>query len=965
MALIGTISGSNGTSTTAVSGSVIFANRPNATFPSLPSGVTFYVSGTRTNDGSDQPSALFTGDTFFSGALGTDTYIQMKPVGLLPVPTNTTASYIYTSGSTNDLYFTQYQPGTGYTNTTRLRWLESELQTGLLAGGVLSTTSGSTTYNISSGSGVIVSQNASTGSEPYPTVRYVSWPALANQSLPSIGSTQITYVGLDSTGAPYLKSVPFVDGEYHNYIVLGRVLHTDKTGTNGAVTQPLVSYGANQYRGDFVRAFGPIKLSGHTFYVSGTTGLKKDAGESYVEGRNYTVDPNSPNYVLSTSDTTQNTSKIFYEYVDGAGNDVILNNGNLGYTAVDFANYNNAGTLTTVGAGLKFTIQRVFWFPSAINRAFYVYYGNAIYTSITEAQAAISTETFVEGKNTRDAAVFLGYLIVKGTGVNFTDPTTYKLLQAGSFRAVGSTGAGPSGTPGGSDTQVQFNDLGAFNGSAGLTYNKTTDALTGTIIGATAGFSGSLTKLTDGTSYLIAGSNVTVATGSNGAVTIAANDTFFTSAVTGSIYTTGSVAFKDGEAGVTSPSNKGTDVFFYVSGSTGVKDGATPGVALFGGSVVFSGSIYGGYNSFAGLTSQDFISQRFVFKSLGSTQIVPGADTNFFVSGSTGSKGTATRGSSVFGGDVVVSGVAYFPLGMSGSLTKLSDGTSYLVAGNNVTITSSSNGAVTIAGTVTQATGTFNDSFSRMVTTASVSFAGAQGASYFASASVGTDVFFFVSGTRGLKGTATGKTAVFGGDVAISGSLFGTNIPAGTSTQLNLVANKVTVSTGTLSGIGSSGGADVIFYVSGTNGGKGTSGTSVFTGDLLTSGTFYVPNMPSGVGTNAVKIDTATGKITYDTSDERLKGDIATIENGLSRISSIRGVTFTSTVPGDSQKSQVGMIAQEVLQTVPEIVNVNAEGYYSIDYARMVGVLVAAIKEQQVMIENLRSRIENLEQSGS
>lgn len=36
----------------------------------------------------------------------------------------------------------------------------------------------------------------------------------------------------------------------------------------------------------------------------------------------------------------------------------------------------------------------------------------------------------------------------------------------------------PKVTPGGSDTQVQFNDGGVFGGDAGLTYNKTTDKLT-------------------------------------------------------------------------------------------------------------------------------------------------------------------------------------------------------------------------------------------------------------------------------------------------------------------------------------------------------------------------------------------------------------------------------------------------------------------------------------------------------
>lgn len=44
--------------------------------------------------------------------------------------------------------------------------------------------------------------------------------------------------------------------------------------------------------------------------------------------------------------------------------------------------------------------------------------------------------------------------------------------------------SGGSGTPGGSDTQVQFNDGGSFGGDSGFTWNKTTDTLT---VGAGAG----------------------------------------------------------------------------------------------------------------------------------------------------------------------------------------------------------------------------------------------------------------------------------------------------------------------------------------------------------------------------------------------------------------------------------------------------------------------------------------------
>ena len=74
-----------------------------------------------------------------------------------------------------------------------------------------------------------------------------------------------------------------------------------------------------------------------------------------------------------------------------------------------------------------------------------------------------------------------------------------------------------------------------------------------------------------------------------------------------------------------------------------------------------------------------------------------GSDNNFFVSGSINSKGTSERGTAAFGGDLVASGAFNASLGLSGSLTRLTDGTSYLVAGTNVTITSASNGQVTIA----------------------------------------------------------------------------------------------------------------------------------------------------------------------------------------------------------------------------------------------------------------------------
>ena len=153
-----------------------------------------------------------------------------------------------------------------------------------------------------------------------------------------------------------------------------------------------------------------------------------------------------------------------------------------------------------------------------------------------------------------------------------------------------------------------------------------------------------------------------------------------------------------------------------------------------------------------------------------------GTDNFLFVSGSIGSKSVGNSfGASLFGGDVIASGSITAARGLSGSLTRLTDCTSYLVAGTNVTINSSSNGQVVISSTGGGAgSGNWNElsPTPRLNTTASVAIAGGLGSSY-AAQSAGSDVFFFVSGS--VAGRGTSGTSVIGGDLVASGSLFGLN----------------------------------------------------------------------------------------------------------------------------------------------------------------------------------------------
>jgi hypothetical protein len=104
----------------------------------------------------------------------------------------------------------------------------------------------------------------------------------------------------------------------------------------------------------------------------------------------------------------------------------------------------------------------------------------------------------------------------------------------------------------------------------------------------------------------------------------------------------------------------------------------------------------------------------------------------------------------------------------------------------------------------------------------------------------------------------------------------------------------------------------------------------------------------------------ATANITAY-SDERLKENIQVIPNALDKVKSLRGVTFTRNDMDDKEKVHTGVIAQEVLEVLPEAVYQNTDGIYSVAYGNMVGLLIESIKELTEQNKQLLQRIEVLE----
>jgi hypothetical protein len=92
-------------------------------------------------------------------------------------------------------------------------------------------------------------------------------------------------------------------------------------------------------------------------------------------------------------------------------------------------------------------------------------------------------------------------------------------------------------------------------------------------------------------------------------------------------------------------------------------------------------------------------------------------------------------------------------------------------------------------------------------------------------------------------------------------------------------------------------------------------------------------------------------------SDARVKTNVQTIENALEKTLSLRGVTYNRT-DSEDVRTKVGVIAQEIIEVLPEVVNQDNDGMYSVSYGNITALLIEAIKEQQLQIEELKTKLD-------
>jgi hypothetical protein len=221
-----------------------------------------------------------------------------------------------------------------------------------------------------------------------------------------------------------------------------------------------------------------------------------------------------------------------------------------------------------------------------------------------------------------------------------------------------------------------------------------------------------------------------------------------------------------------------------------------------------------------------------------------------------------------------------------------------------------------------------------------------------------TGVFNTAFGYAGLRFNSTGTSNTAVGALALFSSPNGTgNTALGTDALYNLTTGGFNIAIGASAGINLTTGGNNIYL---GHPGSSTESQTIRLGDPAThTRTFLAGNVGLGTENPVAKLDvvgTVQAATVAITSDIRLKTNITPLTNVLEKLTQLRGVSFEwndeyKALGRGTGRREIGVIAQDVEAVFPELVTTWGEGYKAVDYGKLSGVLIEAIKELQANTE--------------
>ena len=138
-------------------------------------------------------------------------------------------------------------------------------------------------------------------------------------------------------------------------------------------------------------------------------------------------------------------------------------------------------------------------------------------------------------------------------------------------------------------------------------------------------------------------------------------------------------------------------------------------------------------------------------------------------------------------------------------------------------------------------------------------------------------------------------------------------------------------------------------------------GYTTYTSNQATDTTSDVQFDSLGIGTaapgTAGEIRATGDIIAYYSSDQRLKDNITPISDAVNKLNQIGGYEFDWNSNSSHSGHDVGVIAQEIEKVLPEVVTTRDNGYMAVRYEKIVALLIQAVKEQQLQIDELKSKL--------
>lgn len=133
-------------------------------------------------------------------------------------------------------------------------------------------------------------------------------------------------------------------------------------------------------------------------------------------------------------------------------------------------------------------------------------------------------------------------------------------------------------------------------------------------------------------------------------------------------------------------------------------------------------------------------------------------------------------------------------------------------------------------------------------------------------------------------------------------------------------------------------------------------GTSSVTHELTVTNT-TTTDVAKFNGSGGTQCTVVTGVGWSCSSDERLKTNVLSIDNGLDAVLALQGVTYNWKADPEAQAKVSGFIAQEVEKILPNLVTTDDSGYKSLNTSGIIPYLVEAVKTQNGKIDDVNSKL--------